>query len=132
MSREEFRRVLERESQQASRLLPGEAGRVELSGATDEGGILVELTSFDVERMGGAEVEKYQERRRRQIADKEAKAEEERRYKLFEDAFTAEGGSRSDAKTAYRAMRNDAAARAARLADEEARQLHQRTTKAAI
>jgi hypothetical protein len=130
MSREDLQRVLEKERGEASRLLPD--GRVELSGATDEGGILVELTSFDVERMGGAEVLKYQERRRRQIAEREAKAEEERRYKLFEDAFTKEGGSRSDARAAYKVMRNDEAERAARLADEEARQQHQSTTKAAI
>jgi len=122
--------MLEKEQSQASRLRAD--GRVELTGATDEDGVLVELTSFDVERMGGAEVEKYQERRRRQIADKEAKAEEERRYKLFEDAFTKEGGSRSDARAAYKVMRNDEAERAARLADEEARQQHQSTTKAAI
>ena len=114
---------------QASRSMPG--GRVELTGMMRDG-VLVELTSFDVERMGGAEVLKYQERRRKQIADKEAKAEEERRYKLFEDAFTKEGGSRSDARAAYKVMRNDEAERAARLADEEARQQHQSTTKAAI
>ena len=130
MSRADVQRMLEKESQQASRSMPG--GRSQLTGSTDEDGVLVELTSFDVERMGGAEVEKYQERRRRQIADKEAKAEEERRYKLFEDAFTKEGGSRSDAKAAYKVMRNDEAARAARLADEVARQQHQSTTKAAI
>jgi len=122
--------MLEKEQSQASRLRAD--GRVELTGATDEDGVLVELTSFDVERMGGAEVEKYQERRRRQIADKEAKAEEERRYKLFEDAFTKEGGSRSDARAAYKVMRNDEAERAARLADEVARQQHLSTTKAAI
>jgi hypothetical protein len=122
--------MLEKESQQASRSMPG--GGFELTGATDEDGVLVELTSFDIERMGGAEVVKYQERRRKQIADKEAKAEEERRYKLFEDAFTKEGGSRSDARAAYKVMRNDEAERAARLQDEEARQQHQSTTKAAI
>ena len=130
MSRADVRRMLEKEQSQASRLRAD--GRVELTGATDENGILVELTSFDVERMGGAEVLKYQERRRRQIAEREAKAEEERRYKLFEDAFTKEGGSRSDARAAYKVMRNDEAERAARLADEEARQQHQSTTKAAI
>jgi len=122
--------MLEKEQSQASRLRAD--GRVELTGATDEDGVLVELTSFDVERMGGAEVEKYQERRRRQIADKEAKAEEERRYKLFADAFITEGGSRSDARAAYKVMRNDEAERAARLADEVARQQHLSTTKAAI
>jgi hypothetical protein len=130
MSRADVQRMLEKESQQASRSMPG--GRSQLTGATDEDGVLVELTSFDVERMGGAEVLKYQERRRRQIAEREAKAEEERRYKLFEDAFTKEGGSRSDARAAYKVMRNDEAERAARHADEEARQQHQSTTKAAI
>ena len=130
MSRADVQRMLEKESQQASRSMPG--GRIELTGATDEDGVLVELTSFDVERMGGAEVEKYQERRCQQIADKEAKAEEERRYKLFEDAFTKEGGSRSDARAAYKVMRNDEAERAARLADDTAHQQHLSTTKAAI
>jgi hypothetical protein len=122
--------VLEKEHKDASRSVPG--GRFELTGATDEDGVLVELTSFDVERMGRHEVLKYQERRRKQIADKEAKAEEERRYQQFEDAFTKEGGSRSDARAAYRALRNDEAERAARLADEEARQQHLSNTKAAI
>ena len=130
MSRADVQRMLETERGEASRSVPG--GRVELTGATDEHGVLVELSSFDIERMGGAEVLKYQERRRRQIAEREAKAEEERRYKLFEDAFTKEGGSRSDARAAYKVMRNDEAERAARLADEEARQQHQSTTKAAI
>ncbi len=96
MSRADVQRMLEKERGEASRSVPG--GRFERTGATDEDGVLVELTSFDVERMGGAKVLKYQERRRKQIADKEAKAEEERRYKLFEDAFTTEGGSRSDAR----------------------------------
>jgi hypothetical protein len=130
MSRADVQRMLEKERGEASRIMPG--GRIELTGATDEDGVLVELTSFDVERMGGAEVLKYQERRRKLIADKEAKAEEERRYKLFEDAFTKEGGSRSDAKAAYKVIRNEEAERAGRLADEEARQQHLSTTKAAI
>ena len=130
MSRADVRRMLEKEQSQASRLRAD--GRVELTGATDEDGVLVELTSFDVERMGGAEVVKYQERRRKQIAEREAKAEEERRYKQFEDAFTKEGGSRSDARAAYKVMRNDEAERAARLADDTARQLHLTNTKAAI
>ena len=108
MSRADVQRMLEKESQQASRSMPG--GRVELTGATEHG-VLVELTSFDVERMGGAEVLKYQERRRKQIADKEAKA---------------------DAEAAYKAMRNDEAERAALLADDTARQQHLNTTKAAI
>jgi hypothetical protein len=130
MSRADVQRMLEKERGEASRIMPG--GRIELTGATDEDGVLVELSSFDVERMGGAEVLKYQERRRKQIAEREAKAEEERRYKLFEDAFTKEGGSKADARAAYKAMRSAEAERAARLADEEARQQHQSTTKAAI
>jgi hypothetical protein len=130
MSRADVQRMLEKEMRQASRSMPG--GRFELTQARDEDGVLVELTSFDVERMGGAEVEKYQERRRKQIADKEAKQAEEDRYKLFEDAFTKEGGDRSDARAAFLAMKNGEAERAARLADEEARQQHQSTTKAAI
>ena len=130
MSRADVRRMLEKEQSQASRLRAD--GRVELTGATDADGILVELSSFDIERMGGAEVVKYQERRRKQIAEKAAKQAEEDRYKQFEDAFTKEGGSRSDARAAYKVMRNDEAQRAARLADEEARQQHQSTTKAAI
>jgi hypothetical protein len=130
MSRADVQRMLEKESQQTSRSMPG--GRSQLTGSTDEDGVLVELTSFDVERMGGAEVEKYQERRRKQIAEREAKQAEEDRYKQFEDAFTKEGGSRSDAKAAYAAMRSAQAEQAARLADDTARQLHQRTTRGAI
>ena len=130
MSRADVRRMLGKEQSQASRLRAD--GRVELTGATDENGILVELSAYDIERLPREEIDRYQERRRTQIADKEAKAEEERRYKLFEDAFTKEGGSRSDARAAYKVMRNDEAERAARLADEVARQQHLSTTKAAI
>ena len=130
MSRADVQRMLERESQQASRSMPG--GRFELTGATDEDGVLVELTSFDVERMGGAEVVKYQERRRKQIAEKAAKQAEEDRYKQFEDAFTREGGKKSDAKAAYKVMRNDEAERAARLADATARRDYESTTRSAI
>jgi len=130
MSRADVWRMLEKEQSQASRLRAD--GRVELTGATDENGVLVELSAYDIERMGREETENYQERRRQQIAQKEAKRAEEGRFEQFEDAFVNEGGSKGDARAAYRAMKNQEAERAARLADEEARQLHQSTTRAAI
>ena len=130
MSRADLKRVLEKEQSQASRLRAD--GRVELTGALDGDGIPVELSAYDIERLPRQEIERYQERRASQIADKEAKQAEEDRYKLFEDAFTNEGGDRSDARAAFLAMRSAEAERAARFADEEARQQHQSTTRAAI
>jgi|SRR5215213_8814103 len=50
----------------------------------------------------------------------------------FAEAFVNAGGSKNEAGAAYKVMRNDEAERGARLADEEARQQHLSTTKAAI
>jgi hypothetical protein len=130
MSREDLQRVLEKERKEASRLRVD--GRVELTGATDADGILVELSAYDIERLSREEIDRYQERRRKQIAQKEATRAEEGRFAQFEEAFVREGGTKTDARSAYKAMRNQEAERAARLADEEARQQHQSTTKAAI
>jgi hypothetical protein len=73
---------------EASRRLPN--GAVELTGAKDADGILVELTWRDVERMGTEAVAGYKERREKLIA-----------------ARKAEGGTRRDAEAACRAHSNE-------------------------
>ena len=60
---------------EASRGLPN--GTIELTGAKDADGIPVELTSRDVERMGGEAVAKYKDRRAKLIAERKAKAEDD-------------------------------------------------------
>jgi hypothetical protein len=77
---------------EASRRLPN--GAVEFTEAKDADGIPVELTSRDVERMGGEAVAEYKDRREKLIAERNAKAE---------------GGTRGDAEAAYRAHRNEQA-----------------------
>jgi hypothetical protein len=95
-------------------------GRIELTGAKDADGILVELSAYDIQRMGRAEVERYQEKRRRQIEAKKAEAEERRRFEEFQATFVKEGGTPAGARAAYTAMKDEEAGRAARLADETA------------
>jgi hypothetical protein len=80
---------------EASRKLPN--GAVELTGAKDADGIPVELTSRDVERMGGEATAEYKDRREKLIAERKAKAE---------------GGTKRDAEGAYRAHRNEQVAAA--------------------
>ena len=95
-------------------------GQIELTGAKDADGILIELSAYDIERMGGVEVEKYQEQRRQQLAARSAEAEEQRRFEQFQAAFANAGGSKADARAAYKAMRNAEAEQAATFADEAA------------
>jgi hypothetical protein len=106
-------------TKEASRLRAD--GTIELTGVKDADGILIELSAYDIERMGGVEVEKYQEQRRRQIAARSAEAEELRRFEQFQAAFVKEGGTQADARAAYKAMRNAEAEQAAAFADEAAR-----------
>ena len=80
---------------EATRKLPN--GAVELTGAKDADGIPVELTSRDVERMGGEAAAEYEDRREKSIAERKAKAG---------------GGTKRDAEGAYRAHRNEQAAAA--------------------
>ncbi len=75
---------------EASRRLPN--GAVELTGAKDADGIPVELTSRDVERMGGEAVAEYKDRREKLIADR--KAEDDDNLERWE----GEGGGRDQAR----------------------------------
>ena len=59
---------------EASRRLPN--GAVELTGAKDADGIPVELTSRDVERMGGEAVAEYEDRRAKLIAERKVENED--------------------------------------------------------
>ena len=93
---------------------------VEFTNARDEDGILVDATIEDVERMGREAFLEYQARRDEEIAAKRAQAEEEERFERFEAEFVRHGGTKSDAAAAYKAMRNEQAATAARQADNEA------------
>jgi hypothetical protein len=70
----------------ASRRLPN--GAVELTGAKDADGIPVELTSRDVERMGGEAVAEYKDHRAKLIAER--KVEDEDNLERWE----GEGGGR--------------------------------------
>jgi len=79
---------------------------------------------------GGYEAAKkaYQE-------DQKAKADgavEEERFAQFEARYTAQGGTKADARAEYQAMKNEDAAQGARRADDEARHHHLTTTRAAI
>ena len=105
-------------NREASRLRAD--GRVELTGATDEDGILVDLSLYDIQRMGRQAVEEYQEKRNRQIAEKKAKKADEERFEQYKERFVAEGGNAADARSAYAAMKQTRAAEAADRADQEA------------
>jgi len=59
---------------EASRRLPN--GAIELTGAKDADGIPVELTSRDVERMGGEAVAEYENRRAKLIAERKVENED--------------------------------------------------------
>ena len=59
---------------EASRRLPN--GAIELTGAKDADGIPVELTSRDVERMGGEAVAEYEDRRAKLIAERKVENED--------------------------------------------------------
>ena len=67
---------------EASRRLSN--GAFELTGAKNAYGIPVELTSRDVERMGGETVAQYKDRREKFIADRKAKAEDDDNLERWE------------------------------------------------
>ena len=69
----------------------------------------------------------------REDQDKErARAEEQRRYERFEEAFTKAGGTKADAEAAYKAHKNEQAATAARRADEAAQRAYEGAVKGAL
>src|SRR5215213_2115526 len=73
----------------------------------------------EIESDPGAYIEAQQATRERE-AEERACSAEDHRFERFEETFVAEGGSKSDAKTAYKAQRNAEATEAARHADEAA------------
>ena len=77
---------------EATRKLPN--GAVELTGAKDADGIPVELTSRDVERMGGEAAAEYEDRREKSIAERKAKAEDDDNLERWE----GEGGGRDQTR----------------------------------
>ena len=79
---------------EASRRLPN--GTIELTGAKDTGGIPVELTSRDVERMGSEAVAEYKNRREKLIAERKAKAKAEEDDNL--ERWEGEGGGRDQTR----------------------------------
>ena len=77
---------------EASRRLPN--GAIELTRAKDADGIPVELTSRDVERMGGEAAAEYEDRREKSIAERKAKAEDDDNLERWE----GEGGGRDQTR----------------------------------
>ncbi len=96
---------------------PGVGGRVEMTGATDADGILVELSGFDIERLTRPEIDAYRERRQAQIDGREAQRIEADAERQFTEAFVSNGGRERDAAAAYKAHRNQQAAEAATKAE---------------
>ncbi len=98
----------------------GAGGRVEWTNATDESGILVPLSSYDIERLDRESIDAYKEKREQQIAGQEEKAREQDAKRRFTEAFVAAGGTKADAESAWRLHRNEQAAEAAATVDREA------------
>jgi len=93
------------------------------TGAKDERGVLVDLTSRDVEALAkaGGDPAAYLGQRRRQIAEYEEKKREEEEKERFIAEFMAAGGtSKVDGEKAFKAHKNQLAAAAARAGDENA------------
>jgi hypothetical protein len=92
------------------------------TGAKDERGVLLDLSSRDVEALGkaGGDPAAYLAERRRQIAERIEKRREEDDRERFEEAFVQAGGMKSDAAAAYKALKNERATVAAREADQAA------------
>jgi hypothetical protein len=123
------------EARHATRLKRTSTGAepvVEFTNARDEDGILVELSSHDVVRLGAEGVAEYRRRRDAEIAQAKAQREEEEAFSRFEEAFVAAGGNKADASEAYKAHKNRRAAEAATRADEDARAHMSATTRGVI
>jgi hypothetical protein len=104
------------------------------TGAKDERGVLLDLSSRDVEALGkaGGDPAAYLAERRRQIAELQEKRREEDDQRRFEEAFVNAGGSKSDAGAAYKALRNERATSAAREADQAAAVASRRRIRQAL
>lgn len=105
-------------SKEATRRGPG--GRVEWTNVTDSDGILVPLSSHDIERLDRESIDAYREKRQQAVAQQEARQREEDDRKRFTEAFVEAGGDKSAAAAAYKAHRNEQAAEVARAADSAA------------
>jgi hypothetical protein len=106
--------------------------RIEWTNARDENGDLVPPTADDLARLGRQEFEKYQARRKDDMDQRAAQREEEERFERFKGEFVRTGGAPADARSAFAQFKRDEATRAARRADEEAREVHATNTRAAI
>lgn len=89
-----------------------------------------DLTNEEIDQMGRenpGSAKKYLRLRREEIeAEKQAKREADD-YARFERAFVEAGGSKSEAKSSYKALKNERASEAARTADEAAEAYARRT-----
>jgi hypothetical protein len=97
-----------------------------LTGATDEHGILIDLTNHDIERLTRDEVLDFQERRRQQIDDRAAQAREDDDFARYQERFVEAGGDVSDARAAWLAKRKVDATEAANRVEHEALTSNQR------
>ena len=92
-----------------------------LTGAVDEHGVPVPPTHRDVELLGAHRHAEYMQKREAKIAELEAQRFEAERFERFQREFITTGGAPADARAAYVQMKRDAAASAAREADQLAR-----------
>src|SRR5215210_2962673 len=93
------------------------------TGAKDERGVLVDLTSRDVEALAkaGGDPAAYLDERRRQVAEYEERQREEARKERYLAEFIAAGGtSKAEGEKAWTAHKNQLAAEAAHRADQVA------------
>jgi hypothetical protein len=120
-------------NQQATRMRKGLNGEtLEFTNARDESGILVELTSYDIERLGATGVREYRERRSQEVAAAKAQREEAERLETYKQRYVAAGGNPDTAEDAYKAFRAAQAAEAAGRSDEEARASYAATVRSAV
>jgi len=97
-----------------------------MTGATDENGVLVELSGFDIERLPRAEIDAYNERRAGRIASRRDAAREADDFGRYEEAFVSAGGDPKDARAAFEAQKRSRAAEEAGRANTEALQASRR------
>jgi len=109
-------------NQQATRIRKSLNGEVvEYTNARDEAGILVELTAYDVERLGASGVAEYRQRRDQEVAAAKAQKAEAERFEAYKQRYIAAGGSPDGAEEAFKAFKAAQAAEAAGRSDEQAR-----------
>lgn len=102
------------------------AGHIATPMETDERGVLKELSSHQIEKMGRDQVLDYQKRRNEQIEAKRAEHLEQADFERYQEAFVEAGGREKDAKGAWEAQKTLDASQAARTAQEAALHASQR------